>query len=246
MPNEPDPKDYNRAPTDISQIDTFEFFLTDAITLNAGVAPQDFEQKGLALRAWFEGRTGWSLVMSGVRLDDAVVMNLWKINPAGKRADLNALSTGLGRLRQDPETPLGYGRLLELFAEENHFVAYSRQWAMDLPHPLDGKDFCFAYTEYLTRYDNPEQFENDIGVGLDSFPALWQFVANVRALSGRVNTVAQYWLVPIDKGADRGKVQAQIRQDAPRSRWGAKADEYRPLRVDLLVPTLYDPSRTPR
>jgi hypothetical protein len=233
----------NRIPDD-SDVDHPEYFLTDFIHLTD---PKDdlksFMTQGLGVRPFFEDRTGWDLVLSGRTLTNTQILNFWRLPNT-----LDAVPKGLMNLAKDPNKSVAFFKLLDLFDREYHFITHSIGKNSLLPKVAKNTTFYFVYVEYWLQYGKLSQFLTDFRVGLDSFAPPWQYIANVRAISGRVNTVCQYWLRRAPADADPVDVQREVRREIEEARWEGSAEEkdYRRQRVDLLIPTLFDPTTTPR
>jgi hypothetical protein len=260
---------YNRTPTVNNAV--LEYFLTDFIQLNDWNDLDAFMVEGRTLRNWFERRTGWQLVLSGYCSSDNVcrddhgrqILNLWRI----ASNSLDSIPKGLSRLLTDESSKgkiagAGFSRLLDLFQVEHHFITRSDGALASTPTVwpelrMPGYVPAFVYVEYWTTYEAggaDYSFTSDFTGDADRdppepsnlpiFPAPWQFVANVRAISGRVNTYSQYWLRMIPEDADHSIVTQMIRREVMHAAWYRQ--RYRPLRVDLLTPTDYDPTQYPR
>jgi len=261
----PDPRTrgalYNRNPPVVTT--KLQYFLTDFITLRDWQQLPDFMAKGVAVRSWFEEQTGWRLVLSGHCVGDEVcaddhgrqILNLWRI----ETDNLDMVGKGLRRLgawRTDQEFDTGniFGALLDLVEKENHFITMADQRRCLDPKIVsvlvpDGWTFVFVYVEYWAPYGMEHKLSTSFGNpgekdNIVEFQAPWQFIANVRALSGRVNTFSQYWLRPVPVGFDRDDLRQTVQREIKRAGWHRQ--KFRPMRVDVLTPTTYDPTTFPR
>jgi hypothetical protein len=233
----------NRDPSD-SDSRGPEFFLTDFIRL---LRPKDdleeFMEKGLKIRPFFEERTKWQLLLSGYSHSDRQILNVWRLDDS-----LDSIPFGLRDLATDPKKSTAFFDLLDLFDRESHFITHSAGTNSLKPKTGDEQTFHYVYVEYVIQYGKMNQFLNTFKVGLDTFAPPWQYIANVRAISGRVNTISQYWLRRAPKNADPESVSRDVRTELETARWEqpSHAEEFRRQRVDLLIPTAYDPLKAPR
>jgi hypothetical protein len=214
-----------------------EFFLTDVIRLRKSTRPAAFMKQGLLVRPWFEERTRWRLALSGRRVDDGKVLNVWQVNHR-PGSGLDQIPDGLQQLGTDVQKPTLFGDLLDMVKEENHFITYSIGTRFVPPRAATREGHYFIHAEYWLPYDGLYSYLRDFAVDLDDFAPPWQYVANLRAISGRVNTITQLWLVEDRGGRGPTAVQKQVRADIRKATWNRK--RYRQVRVDLLVPTTYD------
>jgi hypothetical protein len=252
---------YNRKPPVVSR--KLQYFLTDFIRLRDWRKLDAFIRKGTAVRSWFEARTSWRLVLSGSCVGDGVcvddhgrqVLNVWSV----QRDDLDLIPLGLRRLmhwKTEAQLAAGnvFGELLDLVEAENHFIT-TAEMRRALPPRLDprlvrpGWTYVYVYVEYWAPYGTElslgDAFSEASSPGnIAEFDAPWQFIANVRALSGRVNTFCQYWLRPVPIGFDVPQMTQTVQREITRAGW--HRTKYRPMRVDLLTPTGYDPLTLPR
>jgi hypothetical protein len=256
---------YHRAPK--LTFTKFEYYLTDFIKLASWRRLDTFMKMGGEVRDWFEKSTGWELVLSGrCESDDTCqdrhgqqILNLWRI----RSNNLDSIPQGLGQLFDisNPNSTAKtegaiFSQLLDLFRIEHHFITRS-YGGLSMPPQvrpqlqLPGYVPAFVYVEFWTEY-TPEgsdySFTADLfgdtnrqpvqPSNLLGFAAPWQFIANLRAISGRVNTFSQYWLRMVPVGVDYATLSKLIREEIRQAGW--YQPHYRPMRVDLLIPSTYD------
>lgn len=256
------PRLYNRGARAVGT--KLEYFLTDFLELKDWTQFADFMAFGKEVRTWFEKRTSWQLILSGHCSSDITckddhgrqVLNLWRITTD----NLDSIPQGLGKLLtgQTSKAKLfgnDFGWLLNDVAIEHHFITTSEGRYSALPRilSLGGKYQSYVpvyvYVEYWVPYGQEIAFIVDFTLGPkgDNFKLFnepWQFVANLRAISGRVNTYSQYWMRMVPPDVDNDTLAQQLRAEIEHAGWHRKA--YRPQRVDLITPSDYDPLKMPR